>query len=266
MLSFDSIGVIVVFVIFSIEFGLAILHKSEDYVLKDMKSNLMIGVLLILAGFLEKGFAFGVFAFAYNYAFFKPEISWGVWVACFLCCDFIHYIYHWLGHKTAFFWASHVTHHSSKVFNLTVGFRINCLHLFYRFLFWVPLCFIGFPPEMILFFESLTAVLNFMVHTEKVGKLGVLDWIFNTPSNHRVHHATNPQYIDKNYGGVLMLYDHLFGTYVKETEKPIYGITNEVNLSNPIRILLHEYINLLKQFLSKNGIVNKIQYLFSLPN
>ncbi|ESU29253.1 hypothetical protein FLJC2902T_06490 [Flavobacterium limnosediminis JC2902] len=266
MTSLDHIGAVALFVIFFIEFGLAVLHKSDDYVLKDMKSNLMLGVLVILVGFFEKGIAFSVFTVAYGYAIFKPEISWGVWIACFFCCDFVYYIYHWLGHKTALLWAGHVTHHSSKAFNLTVGFRINCLHLFYRFLFWVPLCFIGFPPEMILFFESVTAVLNFMVHTERVGKLGFLDWLFNTPSNHRVHHGTNPKYIDKNFGGILMIYDHLFGTYIKETETPIYGITDKVSLNSPVQILLHQYRNLFKRLLDRKGIVSKIQYLFSLPS
>jgi sterol desaturase/sphingolipid hydroxylase (fatty acid hydroxylase superfamily) len=201
----------------------------------------------------------------YHFAIFTPHLSWWLWIAGFLSCDLIHYFYHWLGHKTMLFWAAHVTHHSSQHFNLSTGLRTNFFHLFYRFLFWSPLCFIGFPPEMILFFESLTGILNFLVHTEKIGKLGILDRIFNTPSNHRVHHASNPEYIDKNLGGILMLYDHLFGTYAKETSTPVYGITHNIDTHNPLKILLHEYIRLIREFSKIKGLAGKFRYLFSQP-
>jgi len=118
---------------------------------------------------------------------------------------------------------------------------------------------------MVLFIESITAIQNFVVHTEKIGKLNVLDWIFNTPSNHRVHHATNPEYIDKNLGGTLMIYDHLFGTYAKETAPPVYGITHNIDTHNPLRILLHEYIRITKEFPRIKGLSHKLRYLLSPP-
>src|SRR4029079_2219609 len=176
------------------------------------------------------------------------------------------YIYHWLGHKTRIFWAAHVTHHSSEYFNLSTGWRTNFFHLFYRFLFWSPLCFLGIPPEMVLLIESVTAIQNFLVHTEKIGKLGVLDLLFNTPSNHRVHHGTNPEYIDKNLGGILMIYDHLFGTYAKETIPPVYGITHNIHTEDPYRIILHEYIRMKMEFPKIKGVLHKLRYLLSPPN
>jgi sterol desaturase/sphingolipid hydroxylase (fatty acid hydroxylase superfamily) len=118
---------------------------------------------------------------------------------------------------------------------------------------------------MILLIESITASQNFIVHTEKVGKLGILDWLFNTPSNHRVHHGSNPEYIDKNLGGILMIYDHLLGTYAKETTKPVYGITHNINTSNPFTILLHEYIKMGREFPKIKGLKAKLRYLFSRP-
>jgi sterol desaturase/sphingolipid hydroxylase (fatty acid hydroxylase superfamily) len=118
---------------------------------------------------------------------------------------------------------------------------------------------------MILLIESITASQNFLVHTEKIGKLGILDWLFNTPSNHRVHHGCNPEYIDKNLGGILMIYDHLFGTYAKETIPPVYGITHNINTSNPFKILLHEYVNLVREFPKIRGFKPKLRYLFSRP-
>jgi sterol desaturase/sphingolipid hydroxylase (fatty acid hydroxylase superfamily) len=127
------------------------------------------------------------------------------------------------------------------------------------------MCLFGVPPEMILFFETISAIYNFLIHTENVGKLGVLDLVFNTPSNHRVHHASNPEYIDKNMGGILMIFDHLFGTYAREANTPVYGITHNIETHNPVKILLHEYIDLSKRLPGIKGFVSKLRYLFSSP-
>jgi hypothetical protein len=118
---------------------------------------------------------------------------------------------------------------------------------------------------MILFLESLTAIWNFLIHTEKIKKLGVLDLVFNTPSNHRVHHASNPEYIDKNLGGILIIYDRLFGTYAKETIPPVYGITHNIYSHNPKDVLLHEYKNVFGETSKIKGLKNKISFLFSKP-
>ena len=265
MHKFDIAATTLLFIAFFIEFTLILFHKPEKRMLKDIKANFLLGLCIILVGLFEKGFSFSVFSFCYQFAIFTPPLSCWWWVAGFLSCDFIHYFYHWLGHKTRLFWAAHVTHHSSQYFNLSTGLRTNFLHHFYRFLFWAPLCFIGIPPAMILFFESITAILNFLVHTEKIGKLGILDWIFNTPSNHRVHHGSNPGYIDKNLGGILMIYDHLFRTYAKETAPPVYGITHNIETHNPFKILLHEFIKVTRELPQIKGIAAKFNYLFSRP-
>jgi sterol desaturase/sphingolipid hydroxylase (fatty acid hydroxylase superfamily) len=265
MLTFDVIGTSILFAAFFIEFILIMLHQPEKKLVNDIMANFLLGLFIVLAGLVEKGLAFSVFSLAYRFAIFTPGLSWWLWIACFLCCDFIHYAYHRLGHKTRLFWAAHVTHHSSTHFNLSTGLRTNFIHVLYRFLFWAPLCFFGFPPEMILLIESITASQNFLVHTEKIGKLGILDWIFNTPSNHRVHHGSNPEYIDKNLGGVLMIYDHLFGTYAKETTTPVYGITHNIDTHNPFKILLHEYARIKKDLPRIKGVKAKLGYLFSRP-
>jgi len=230
-----------------------------------MVANFCIGLWIILVGLFEKGLAFGFFSLVYHFAILKPRFSYWLWITGFLSCDFIYYLYHLLEHKTRIFWAAHVTHHSSTYFNLSVAIRVNFIFLFYRFLFWSPLCFLGIPPEMILFFESITAIQNFLIHTEKVGKLGVLDWVFNTPSNHRVHHASNPEYIDKNLGGLLMLFDHLFGTYKKETTAPHYGITHNIDTNRQLNILFHEYVHLSRELSKIKGLPSKFYYLFSPP-
>jgi len=265
MVGFKEIGIGLMLTISVIELTLVLIHDRRKEVIKDMKANILLGILYLLSGLFVKGIAFGVFSFSYHYSFFKPESSWWLWLVAFLCCDFMHYFYHWLGHKTRIFWAAHVTHHSSEYFNISTGYRNNFIHIFYRFLFWSPICLLGVPPEMVLFIESITAIQNFVVHTEKVGKLGILDWIFNTPSNHRVHHGINPEYIDRNLGGVTMIYDHLFGTYAKEMNPPVYGITHNIHTHSPYQIIVHEYVRMKKELPGVKGLLNKMRYLFSPP-
>jgi len=261
----NVIGTSVLFAAFFLEFFLILLHRPDRKMVKDTMANFLIGIGTIIVGVIEKGSAFGLYSFAYAIAIFKPDPHWWVWIIGFLSCDFMHYAYHWLGHMTRLFWAAHVTHHSSQYFNLSTGLRTNGIHLFYRFVFWSPLCILGIPPEMILFIESVTASQNFLVHTEKIGKLPVLDWIFNTPSNHRVHHGSNPEYIDKNLGGITMIYDHLFGTYAKETIPPTYGITHNIDTNNPLKIMFHEHLGMAGKFSKIKGTRAKLYYLFSKP-
>lgn len=265
MLNLYTIGVPLLLTTFIIESLLTLAHNAEKSLLKDMLANLFIAFCTMLSGLTMKGVAFAFYSLVYSVSFFTPDVSWKLWVLSFFFCDFIHYFYHWLGHKTRLFWAGHVTHHSSLYYNFSVALRNNSFHLFYRFIFWTPLCLFGIPAEMILFFGSLTEIWNFLLHTEKIKKLGLLDWIFNTPSNHRVHHASNPEYIDKNLGGILMIYDHLFRTYKKETIPPVYGITHNIYTHNPFNILLHEYIQLSRDVSTIRGLKSRIRFLLSCP-
>jgi sterol desaturase/sphingolipid hydroxylase (fatty acid hydroxylase superfamily) len=228
-------------------------------------ANVSLGLITLLTGFIEKVTALGLYSFIFSFSFFSPKLNIWLWVAGFLCYDFIHYIYHRLGHKTRLLWAAHVTHHSSIHFNLSIGWRVNSIDLLYRFIFWAPMCLFGIPPQMILLFETISAIYSFLIHTEKIGKLGVLDWIFNTPSNHRVHHGSNTEYLDKNMGGILIIFDHLFGTYAREVTTPVYGITHNIDSHNPVTILLHEYIDLSKKLPHVKGPVAKLRYLLSPP-
>lgn len=264
MLNIDTIGATVLALLTLIELLISLLNK-EGARFKDMLANICLGLLVLLTGFFMKAIALALYSIIYSVAFIKPENSALLWIIAFFLCDLVLYIYHFLSHRTRLLWAAHVAHHSSLHYNISVGFRINFIHLFYRFLFWAPLCFIGITPEMILFIESLTAIWNFLIHTEKIKKLGFLDVIFNTPSNHRVHHASNPEYIDKNLGGILIIYDRLFGTYTKETIPPVYGITHNIHTHNPGKVLLHEYKNVFTEVSKIKGLRNKIRLLFSKP-
>jgi sterol desaturase/sphingolipid hydroxylase (fatty acid hydroxylase superfamily) len=265
MLNFDQAGAAMLIVSFLIELTLAVGNRNKKQEVHDMMANFSIGIVHLFLGLFMKTVAFSFHTFVYAHALFKPPLTSWLWLEGLLLCDFVLYAYHYLGHRTRLFWASHVTHHSSLHYNISVGFRVNFIHLLYRFFFWSPLCLLGIPPWMILFFESVTTLQNVLVHTERVGKLGFLDLIFNTPSNHRVHHGSNEKYLDKNMGGILIIYDHLFGTYERETEKPIYGITHNIHTHNPATIILHEYEALLRDVPKIKGWKNKLRYLFGAP-
>lgn len=265
MFTIDNVGAPLLILLFLVELYISWKHERGQDEIKDMLANFAVGMCILTVGLFMKGVAFGLYSVVYEYAFFKPEITIWVWIAGFFACDFIMYLFHLLGHKSRIFWAAHVTHHSSLHYNISVGFRVNFIHTFYRFLFWAPLCLVGIPPWMILLNESFSTLWNVLVHTERVKKLGILDLIFNTPSNHRVHHASNPDYLDKNMGGILIIFDHLFGTYAPEKEKPIYGITHNIYTHNPAKIILHEYIDIFRQLPKIPTLKAKLQYLFLAP-
>lgn len=174
---------------------------------------------------LIKGTQWFIYYGAWCKAFFDIPVTVYSWILCFFACDFIFYWFHRLGHEVNVFWASHQTHHSSKQFNLSVGVRNNIIHVFYRFLFWTPLCLIGFHPVMIITCDTVSTVYQFFLHTKRVRKLSFLEYFFCTPSNHRVHHGCNEIYLDKNYSGCFIIWDRMFGTYQEETEDVKYGLT-----------------------------------------
>ena len=261
----QNIGIPFVLIIFFIELAIVIARHQQKDIAYDMVANLGIGLATITIGLLIKGISFIVFSWVYQATLIQFPVTVYLWLSGFLACELVIYLYHLLSHKTRLFWAAHVTHHTSLYFNISVGFRVSCIHVLYRFIFWSPLCLFGIPPFMIIFFDSLTTLHNILIHTERINKLGILDHVFNTPSNHRVHHASNPQYLDKNMGGILVIYDRLFGTYAAEKEKPVYGITHNIYTHNPITILVHEYRDLFSNLGRIKKWKEKIKFLFSPP-
>ncbi|MGK7390699.1 MAG: SDR family NAD(P)-dependent oxidoreductase [Candidatus Cyclobacteriaceae bacterium M2_1C_046] len=187
------------------------------------------------------------------------------WISLFLLCDFISYSFHYISHKSRFFWASHVIHHSSEHYNFTTAVRAPLTNFFYRFLFYAPLTLLGFEPLHILLVESIIYIYTFYLHTELVGSLGYLGYLFNTPSHHRVHHGTNHKYIDKNFGGILIIWDRIFGTFQKEEEKPIYGIKAGLKSYNPFVIIFHEWLNIYRDLKKSRSPVEAFKILFYPP-
>lgn len=169
-----------------------------------------------------------------------PMTAWS-WALALLAADLTYYWMHRMEHKSRLLWASHSVHHSSEDYNLTVGFRLSVMEGFFEWMFLVPMVLIGFNPFQAIIALILVAQYQHWVHTERVGKLGWLDEVFNTPSVHRVHHGSNRQYLDKNFGGILMIWDKMFGTFAREEEKVVYGLTRNIHTNNPIKITFIEF-------------------------
>jgi sterol desaturase/sphingolipid hydroxylase (fatty acid hydroxylase superfamily) len=150
-------------------------------------------------------------------------VRWEVWLVLFVMVDFLYYVMHLVSHRTQAAWSTHVGHHNSQKLNLSTGLRQPWIPIWPLFI-WFPLSALGFEPTMVMLVASLNLKYQIFLHTELIPRLGPLEWIFNTPSHHRVHHASNAPYVDRNLGGVLIIWDRMFGTFAKETEKPVYGI------------------------------------------
>ncbi|TYA71949.1 sterol desaturase family protein [Seonamhaeicola marinus] len=184
------------------------------------------------------------------------------WILAFFAADFTYYWMHRFEHEHRILWASHSVHHSSEDYNLTISFRLSFIEGLFEWLFLVPMVFIGFSPFQAIVSLVLVAQFQTWIHTERIGKLGWLDGIFNTPSVHRVHHGSNSKYLDKNYGGFLIIWDRLFGTYQREEETVIYGLTKNVNTNNPITINFIEYRHIWKDVKRCKTLGDKFKIVF----
>ena len=183
-----------------------------------------------------------------NYRIFTIPFTWWAWVLIFLADDFCYYWFHRISHENRLFWASHVVHHSSKMYNLSTALRQTWTGSFMSFVFWLPLAIVGFHPVMILAQMSVSLLYQYWIHTELIDKLPRwFEAVFNTPSHHRVHHATNPQYLDRNHAGILIIWDKLFGTFEPEVEKPIYGLVKNIDTYNPLKIAFLEWYNMCRE-------------------
>jgi sterol desaturase/sphingolipid hydroxylase (fatty acid hydroxylase superfamily) len=244
-------------------------HKKY-YSLKETLWNIYL--TLLNAGLdilLRWVFYISVLMWCYNHHFLKIEIAWLYWFALFILEDFVFYIEHRVDHYCRIFWAVHVTHHSSEEFNLTTGFRSSALQPVYRFIYFIPLAFLGFHPLDIVFMYSITQTYGILVHTQYINKMPRwFELFFVSPSHHRVHHASNIIYLDKNMGMCLIIWDKFFGTFQEELkEEPVkYGLTKNVDGGkNPIKIVFHEWQNIATDISQKLPLKTKLKYLFMPP-
>ena len=199
------------------------------------------------------------------FAFFQIEHSWWSWPLAVLVADFTYYWMHRFEHEIRIFWAHHSVHHSSPEFNLTTSLRLAWIEGAVEWIFFIPMILVGFDLVQTIVGISIVVSYQTWIHTEKVGRLGWLDKVFNTPSVHRVHHGSNAQYIDKNYGGILIIWDRMFGTYEPEEEKVNYGITKPLKSSNPITINFKEYLEIWRDIRRASSLKSALGYVFKGP-
>lgn len=252
-----------------VELVISLRKNLKLFETKDTAVNLALGGLTSFVKVFIKGTTLVFFYWVQS--FWKvtdiPNTWWSILIL-FLLNDLIFYWYHRISHESRFFWAMHVAHHSSEILNTSTAIRGNFLHFFYRFVFWSPLALLGFDPIMIVLVDEISFYYQMYIHTEIIHKMPRwFEFIFNTPAHHRVHHASNAQYIDKNYGAIFIIWDRLFGTFEEEKEKPIYGLTkNPPKRDNLFSIITHELVAIARDVRKAKSLKEVWIYIFGRPN
>ncbi len=247
------------------------LHDVNLYTTKETITNVYLMCCQMAVDFAFKFVSLVALAWCYSNLFFNIESAWIYWISLVLLVDLAYYFLHWLDHNCRLFWAIHVTHHSSAEFNISTGFRSSVFQPLYRFIFFLPIAFMGFNPIDILFVYAIGQMYGNLVHTQLRTRWGWLEYILVTPSHHRVHHASNIPFLDKNIGMVFIFWDKLFGTYANEKliegkEKLIYGLTKPIERPNhPGDVIFHEWYALLEDLKKPVPLSTKINYLLKAP-
>jgi sterol desaturase/sphingolipid hydroxylase (fatty acid hydroxylase superfamily) len=259
--------------IIGVEIFLSNARSRAAYTKKDTLQNIYLNLLNAGLDLAFRAVYVGIFlTFFYNHRLAGPiRNPWIYWTALVVFEDFMYYWLHRVDHHVRLFWATHVTHHSSDKFNFTVGIRSSVMEPLYRFIYFIPLALCGFTPIDIAFIYSATQTWGILVHTERIKKLGWLEYILVTPSHHRVHHGSNPKYLDKNLGMLLIIWDKLFGTFQPELPaeqyQPIrYGLTKPIEKITPVTLVFHEWEAMGKD-LKKDGLSfrDRWKYIFGPP-
>ncbi len=220
--------------------------RSSDYNAAEVRHNLSIGLINFVFRYVMAMAAFGAFA-AFGYSHRLTDMDMGsvwTWIGCFLLIDLLGYLRHYMLHRIRLLWAVHVVHHSSRTYNASVEVRSSLFTEWVRAPFYGFICWLGFPPEIIVIIISVMAIYDVLLHNPRIRSLGFLEHILMTPSHHRVHHGSNPQYLDKNFGMVLILWDKLFGTFEPEVEPVVYGIVDKTPLTSIFQIYFHEWLSI----------------------
>ena len=245
-----------------------IFARKQDYNWRAAAASfgVAIGKRVIELGTAGIGLAFALWV--YDHRLFTLTLdSVGAWLVFFLLFELAYYWHHRLAHEVRWLWATHGVHHSANEMNFSVGPRLGWTGLISgNVLVFAPLFWLGYHPIAVFFVLSAGLFYQLFVHTELVGRLPApIEWLLNTPSAHRVHHGSDPEYLDKNYGGVLLIWDHVFGTYQVETHRPTYGLTQPVTSNNPFRIALFEWAGMIRDVASARRLTDAIGYMFGPP-
>lgn len=251
-----------------LEWAIVRREQSEGvgYEAKDAAASISMGLGNLAVTVSIKALTLGFFVFVSEFALFEmPMNAWWAWLLLFVVEDFCYYWFHRAGHEVRFFWAAHVNHHSSTHYNLSTALRQSWTTPLTGPLFWAPLPLLGFSVEMILIAQSVSLLYQYWLHTELIGKMGAFGWVFNTPSHHRAHHGRNVEYLDRNYAGILIVWDRLFGTFEPEVAAVDYGLTKNLETFNPVRIAFHEWAAMFLDIAKAKTWRGRLGYLLLAP-
>ena len=242
-------------------------YQKQWFEAKDTSSSLAMGIGSVIVGLVGKAIVFGAYSLVYHYHIFEIESTWWAWLLLVFGEDLSYYWFHRISHQSRYFWASHVVHHSSRHYNLGTALRQTWTgDLTGGFIFWLWLPLIGFHPVWVMLQQSISLLYQFWIHTEAIDKLPrPIEFLFNTPSHHRVHHASDPKYLDRNHAGIFIIWDRLFGTFQVEEEHPNYGLVKNINTFNPVKIAFMEWGSLITDAIKSGSFRNAIGYVFGPP-
>ena len=260
------------FVLLLVVEALSFRHARDDaddligYEANDTRTSLLLGTGNVIINVAWKLVVLAIFVAVYELSPLRLDPGdWWVWVLLFFADDFSYYWFHRISHESRFFWASHVVHHSSTHYNLSTALRQTWVPMTY-FPFWLWMPAVGFEPWMVLLAQSWSLIYQFWIHTERVRKLPrFLEVFLNTPSHHRVHHGSNQVYLDRNYGGILIIWDRLFGTWEPERERVRYGLTKNIGTFNPVRAAFHEYVAMWRDIRRAHRLRDRLGVLYHGP-
>lgn len=254
------------FALIGIELLIQAIKRYRIYRLNDAITNISCGITQQVSGIFLKILSIAAYQWVYeNFAVFEILPTWYNLIILFILADFFYYWAHRKSHEINLFWGGHVVHHQSEDYNFSVALRQGSFQIIWTFFFYFPLAIMGFDTLSFVLMSGLVTVYQFWIHTETIGKLGALEWVFNTPSHHRVHHGRNPKYIDKNHAGVFIIWDKMFGTFQEEEERPTYGITKQTASWNPVWVNLQHYVEMSHGLKTIKGFKNKVKYVFNPP-
>ncbi len=255
------------FLLIGLEYYFSKKNKKKYFSFTSSISNISVGIAERLAQLFLAGYFILAFQFTYDhFAIFDIQQNVCTWILVFILTDFLWYWYHRLSHEVNILWGAHIVHHSSEEYNYTVSLRITICQSFIRLIFGLVLPVIGFPVAMLLVSISVLGIYQFFIHTRFIKSLGFLESVLVTPSNHRVHHGSNEIYLDKNYGGILIIWDKLFKTYQPETEEVRYGLTKQVNSNSFLWLHFHYWLELLEHVKATHKISDKLKIIFGSPS
>lgn len=264
--NYIALSIPLFFLFIGIELMYGLWKGVRLYRFNDTLSNLSQGIGQQLIGLFLKAGLFFVYLFLYEHArlFSIPVNGWS-WLLLFIGVDFFYYWFHRLSHEVNALWAAHVVHHQSEEYNLSVALRQSWFQGIFSTIFYLPLAWLGFDPVQFVTVSSFNTLYQFWIHTRLIGKLGPFEWVLNTPSHHRVHHGSDPQYLDKNHGGTLIIWDRMFGTFCEEREEPVYGITTPLASWNPFWANFHYWSDLLDWSRRVRRLIPKIELFIRPP-